>query len=116
MVASLITRAVLQVASREFGETVAKAAVEAMRLGGAGEEASPGNRLGLLTQLADWDGDLCPRPPHPRHVDVFEEIGDALQVVVLQRSIELLQIAGSDPLQKVLGAALERDSYGRQAA
>lgn len=115
-IASIITRAVLQVAPREFGQLVARAAVEAIGFDGASEEAPPGNRLNLLTQLAEWDGELCPRPPRWPHFDELDEIGDAFQVVVLQRAAELLRIAGSDQLQKVLGGALERGGFEQQAA
>ena len=116
IVASIVTRAVAQVAAPELSEFVAKAAVEGARFNGERVEAPAEGRLGMLSIIADWDGDLCPRfwwPPR-RHRD--DELGDPLVNVVLDKAVSLVETAGSEQLQKVLGTALQQGAFGQRAA
>jgi hypothetical protein len=117
IVASVVLRAVAQVASTELTERVAEAALEGARFDGERVEAPAERRLGMLETISDWDGDLCPRfrwPPRPPRRD--DELGDPMLGFVLDKAASLVQGAGSEQLQKVLGEALQQVGSGRQAA
>ncbi len=116
VIASMVARAALVVAPRGFGTQVAKAAIESTRLGGGREEAPAEGRIAMLNLVADWDGDLCPKPRPWPHLDELTELGDPTIVIVLERALQLLSVAGSEQLQKVLGAALEQGGFEQQAA
>ena len=116
VIASMVARAALIVAPRGFGAKIAKAAVESTRFGGGREEAPAERRVAMLNLVADWDGDLCPKPrPWPRF-DELTEIGDPSIVIVLERAMALLEVAGSEQLQKALGSALEQGGFQQRAA
>ena len=107
IVASVVTRAVANVANVELAAEVAKAAIEAARFDGEPVEAPAERRLGMLETIADWDGDLCPRFPWPPKPHRFDELGDPMVSLVLQNALTLVGAAGSEQLQKILGSALE---------
>ena len=116
VIASLVARAALVVAPRGFGSQVAKAAIESTRLGGGREEAPAESRIAMLNLVADWDGDLCPKPRPWPHLDELTEIGDPTIVIVLERALQLLDAAGREQLQQPLGSVLEQGGFEQRAA
>lgn len=116
VIASMVARAAVVVAPRGVGAQIAKAAVEATKLGGGREEAAAESRIAMLNLVADWDGDLCPKPRPWPHLDELTEIGDPSIVIVIERSLAMLGAAGSEQLQKVLGSALEQVGFEQRAA
>lgn len=116
IVASVVVRAVAHVATAELSEAVAKAAFEGASFDGEREEAPAERRIGMLSIIADWDGDLCPRfwwPPQPPRRD---DLGDPLVTVVLDNAASLVRVAGSDRLQKALGSVLQQGGQQGRAA
>lgn len=80
--------------------------------------ASAAQKVGALSLLADWDGELCPKnwprrwPPRKRG---FEELEDPLTTLGVGRAMELLTFA-SPALQETLGTQLQNlTGVSRQA-
>lgn len=112
-IASMVVRAAERVAPRALALDIAKAAFEGSRFGGR-DEAPAEQRIAVLSMVADWDGELCPRwwpwPwPGPRRDDLLD-IGDPLTTIVLERALALVEAGGSEQLAKTLGAALRGGS------
>src|SRR6476620_8095921 len=115
VIATMVARAALQVAPRSIGIQVAKAAMEAMSFEGR-EEVPAERRIAMLETVADWDGELCPRPfPWPHRDELFD-VGDPSTVIVAERAATLLAAAGSEGLQKALSGAFEQGGYTKRAA
>jgi len=115
VIAAMVARAALQVAPRSVCTQVAKAAMEAMSFGGR-EEVPAERRIAMLETVADWDGELCPRPfPWPHRDELFE-VGDPTTVIVAERAAAILAAAGSDQLQKALTGAFEQGGFAQRVA
>ncbi|SOD73748.1 hypothetical protein SAMN05892883_2979 [Jatrophihabitans sp. GAS493] len=116
VVASAVQHAVGQVASVKVVEEIARAAsLAAAQSASEAPKASGEQRGSAIVALFDFD-DFCgtywPHKPRPHYV---EEFGDAAVSAVLPAAAELVRLAGSDVLQKTLGAALAEVS-GSQLA
>jgi hypothetical protein len=61
----------------------------------------------VLDAVADFD-ELCPRPlTWPRPKKKFGMLSDPLSALVISGALDLVRSAGSEELNKTLGAALE---------
>ncbi|SDJ24983.1 hypothetical protein SAMN05444157_2463 [Frankineae bacterium MT45] len=116
VVASAVQHAVGQVASGKVVEQIARAASLAAAQSAADAPKASGEQRGsAIVALFDFD-DFCgtwPHRPRPHYVDNF---GDAATSAILPAAAELVRLAGSDVLQKTLGAALAEASGSQLAS
>ncbi|MCW2754293.1 MAG: hypothetical protein JWQ32_1704 [Marmoricola sp.] len=103
VIASIVARQVTAFAPTNVAHAVTAAARESVS-GANREHATPEAKVTALSAVADYDDNWCGTPyPHHPH---FSELGDPLSEVVIAQSLELVQRAGSEELQKTLGSAL----------
>ncbi len=105
VIASLVVRQVGAVIGDKHAMVLARSA----RVARSGEKAGAEQKVGALSLLADWDGEICPPnwpfrwPPRKRG---FEELDDPIAVLGIDRALELVTF-GSAGLQQSLGGALK---------
>lgn len=107
VVASTVLQQVSRFGSVSVTGRVAEAAHAALA-DSPREEAGTDQRLDALTSVLDYD-ELCPRwfhwPPKPKRR--YDDISDPLLGLVVDGALELVRSAGSESLNKTLGAALQ---------
>jgi hypothetical protein len=105
VLASVVLNRLAEVGSTEAVHAIARAASQ---VGGAADEpATPEQKLGALSAVAEFDDFYCgngPRWPWP-HRGVLDNVSDPIISIVREGAVQLVK-AGSPALQKVLGEAL----------